>query len=406
MRTLLITAMLAFFLPLSALEFAVPLSYISGEDVSTYAAKPGVPLPEEAPAVVANYLVYTAEYQNKRIWASGIVLVPQTAGPKDLVSLQRGTVLADREIPTEALLGVLRGTAEVEFNLADAFILAAHGNIVVMADYFGGGLSKDMLHPYLIREANTICTRRALEAGAKVIKRRRIQTTGDLFLAGYSEGGHVTMSLLKSLESDPLSGYQLTGAAIGAAPHDVTTTGVASLAYDAPGSTIYFGLAFHSFNTYALGREPSSTFQSPWDEQVDEVYGGKYTAEELVSVIPMLPSMYFTPEMIGGVVMQTDPEFLGTLMANSTLADRPESPVLLYHSGDDSTVPSFNTLLMFNALTNGGTENMDRTFLAPFDLSTGQLENLGGHTEAVNYATWMSNMLGFKDKVQTPAANG
>lgn len=94
---------------------------------------------------------------------------------------------------------------------------AGQGYIVIGADYFGMGDSTEP-EGYMVKGSHQQATVDMLLAGQKVIRELGFQT-GDLFLAGWSQGGFVTMALLEKLEE---FGIPVAAAATASAPIDLS----------------------------------------------------------------------------------------------------------------------------------------------------------------------------------------
>jgi len=100
--------------------------------------------------------------------------------------------------------------------------VAAKGYVVVMADYIGLGKAGTTLHPYFHTQTEATSTRDMIRAARTFCADNGILLNDKLFLAGYSQGGHVTASLQRLLEQDHPDEFHITASAIMAAPLDLT----------------------------------------------------------------------------------------------------------------------------------------------------------------------------------------
>ncbi len=87
--------------------------------------------------------------------------------------------------------------------LATAVMFATYGFIVALPDYLGLGQSEGR-QIYLSRNMSARMVRDFLEASVDYLDSRMIKTDGSLFIAGYSQGAHVSLSLLQDIEKRPL----------------------------------------------------------------------------------------------------------------------------------------------------------------------------------------------------------
>jgi len=181
----------------------------------------------QAPPLVATYDVIawrvtylTLDADGREVPASGLMAVPVkppgTASP--VLSYQHGTIFKDAEAPSNA---VRAGEPPI--------LLAAAGYFVVAADYVGYGASRGTPHPYLLSAPGAAAVVDLLVAARHWRLRQRVPGNGQLFLAGYSEGGYTTMAAHRALEAGteaalaPLRA-DLVSVVPGAGPYHLTAT--------------------------------------------------------------------------------------------------------------------------------------------------------------------------------------
>jgi fermentation-respiration switch protein FrsA (DUF1100 family) len=198
------------------LESATPLGRIAAADIAAELQAPGSRSPPLAPLydVVNHRLTYrTTDARGSEIVASALVSVPvKAAGAKSpVLGYQHATIARDAEAPSN------HATADEA-----AVVFASLGFIVVTADYVGYGVSKGAPHPYLLSAPSAAAVVDLLTAASTWRSRNRVADNGQLFLAGYSEGGYATVAAHRALQaagSAQLSGLEVVVA--GAGPYDV-----------------------------------------------------------------------------------------------------------------------------------------------------------------------------------------
>lgn len=121
--------------------------------------------------------------------ASGAIYVPQVDhDTMPLLSNQHGTVMDYRKVPSrrsEDLAG---------------YFFGANGYITVMADYLGLG-DNPGIHPYIHWESEATASIDMIRAAREFLNDSLgIRDNNQLFLAGYSQGGHATMALHKYIQ--------------------------------------------------------------------------------------------------------------------------------------------------------------------------------------------------------------
>ncbi|WXU10971.1 alpha/beta fold hydrolase [Bradyrhizobium symbiodeficiens] len=148
------------------------------------------------------------ERGNKPTVASGLLAIPEDSGTSfPMVSYQHGTVYGKQEVPSFP-----QQSPETQLMLAQ---FAGQGYVVIGADYFGMGTSTEP-EGYMVKASHQQATYDMLIASRAVLDHLKLTTT-KLFLAGWSQGGFVTMAMLEKLEQ---SGVKVDAAATASAPVD------------------------------------------------------------------------------------------------------------------------------------------------------------------------------------------
>ncbi|MGQ7794015.1 alpha/beta hydrolase family protein [Faunimonas sp. B44] len=150
------------------------------------------------------------ERGNKPTVATGLIAVPDTEETSfPTVSYQHGTVYGKQQVPSFP-----EQSPETALMIAQ---FAGQGYLLIGADYFGLGLSEEP-EGYMVKASHQQATYDMLMASRAVLDHLKIEST-KLFLAGWSQGGFVTMAFLEKLES---AGVAVEKAATASAPVDVS----------------------------------------------------------------------------------------------------------------------------------------------------------------------------------------
>ncbi len=154
------------------------------------------------------YASVVPERGNKPTVTSGLVAVPDVEGTSfPMVTYQHGTVYGKQEVPSFP-----EQSPETQLMIAQ---FAGQGYVVIGADYFGLGTSTEP-EGYMVKTSHQQATYDMLIASRAVLDHLKLTTTR-LFLAGWSQGGFVTMAMLEKLEQ---SGIKVDAAATASAPVD------------------------------------------------------------------------------------------------------------------------------------------------------------------------------------------
>jgi pimeloyl-ACP methyl ester carboxylesterase len=167
---------------------------------------------------VNNYkLTYvTTDKNGAPVTASGLVSVPaKAAGARSpVLSYQHATTFRDAQAPSNKVEPV-----------EPPIVLASLGYIVVSADYVGFGASWGAEHPYLTSAPSAASVVDLLAAAQAWRQQNGVADNGQLFLAGYSEGGYTTMAAHRAIHrAGGALKAQLQAAVPGAGPYDVQAT--------------------------------------------------------------------------------------------------------------------------------------------------------------------------------------
>ena len=184
--------------------FKDPESYIQGGIVPRYSVS----------SYRLNYV--TTDKSGAKVTASGLVSVPvKAAGARSpVLSYQHASTFRNNQAPSIKVEAV-----------EPPLVLASLGYIVVSPDYVGFGASYGVEHPYLTSSPSSRAVIDMLSAAQTWRRQAGVADNGQLFLAGYSEGGYATMAAHRAIhqQGGELK-TQLQAAVPGAGPYDVQET--------------------------------------------------------------------------------------------------------------------------------------------------------------------------------------
>ncbi|WP_431285500.1 alpha/beta hydrolase family protein [Humitalea sp. 24SJ18S-53] len=155
------------------------------------------------------YASVIPERGNRPTVATGLLAIPVTEGSSlPMVSYQHGTVYGKEQVPSFP-----EQSPETQLMIAQ---FAGQGSILIGADYFGLGLSTEP-EGYMVKGSHQQATYDMLVASRAVLDQMRL-AANRLHIAGWSQGGFVTMAFLEKLET---AGVTVQGAATASAPVDI-----------------------------------------------------------------------------------------------------------------------------------------------------------------------------------------
>ena len=299
------------------LEGAELLNRISAAEIAlaiATAAAAGEKVPTIKPVYeVSNHRLryLTIDGQGRTVTASGLVSVPvKASGARSpVLSYHHGTIFKDAEAPSNHAVAS-----------EPAVMMASMGYIVIAPDYVGYGASKGAEHPYLLAAPSAAAVLDLLTAARSWRRNNGIADNGQLFLAGYSEGGYVTVAAHRAMQ-------------LGASAH------LAHLVAVAPGAGPYHvGVTMDELLRRVKDQNPLlGALISPGFL--------KNLGSSVRKEVRRLLLRLIVPDD-ADITLQTT--FLDTYMADDDAAMerqsnvhdwKPDAPLKLYHGRDDETVP-------------------------------------------------------------------
>ncbi len=268
--------------------------------------------------------------------ASGLLIVPVVAGAYPLLSIQHGTIIKRSEVSSndpmlnEGVIGL---------------ITASEGYVTCIPDYLGLGDSQEM-HPYLIGDVLAGNVADMIRAVRSYMKNHELAETGELYLAGYSEGGYVTMATHRFLETErPLDDLPVTASAPMAGPYDLKTTVDTILSYKSYKSPAFIAYVLTAWNDIYQWNRLDEIFNEPYASMMPGLFDGTHTTHEINEQLPDSIADLIRPGFLESYLTGKDPELLEALQQNTLLGWGPRAPVRLFHGDADHTVPYRNAVV-------------------------------------------------------------
>lgn len=278
---------------------------------------------------------YKSEYKGKPIILSGNMYVPRSKKCKGLILACHYTYAALCESPSQGP--------------TLSSLLATKGYAVVDADYVGFGITYQMVHPYLDKNATARAVadfgrlaRPFLEANGYTFE------TNEVIIFGYSQGGHAATAVQEFIESHPdyYKDLPLTKVYCGGGPYDPKTT------YDVAKATDVIGFPavvpmFLQGTIYANGL-PITEADFLCEEMLkDDRYkkwlnSKAYTMDQVNILMKSIGCGQFSTilrqEAMGGEEYAPNKQLFAALAANSTATYCPKTPMYIFHSKGDDVV--------------------------------------------------------------------
>lgn len=219
--------------------------------------------------------------------ASGAIMTPTggrgCAGPRPVLLYTHGTAV--NKGYNLAQVTDTANEAWQEGAMVAAFY-AAQGYIVVAPNYAGYDTSPLGYHPYLNAHQQSRDVMDALATARAALRfgmRTQAKDNGQLFITGYSQGGHVAMATHRAMQA---RGMHVTASAPMSGPYAMLAFGDATAIYSPGlGGTIYYPMIVNSYQQAygdiyaALGDIYTPTYAPG----IDQLIPGAYTFETLIT---------------------------------------------------------------------------------------------------------------------------
>ena len=306
--------------------------------------------------VVAEKIVYlTTDPDGKVVEASGLLVMPETLGSFPLLSIQHGTI-ARRQDVSSADPMLNEGVV--------ALISGVGGYITLIPDYLGLGVSKEM-HPYLMRDILAGNVTDMIVAVREHIRQQGATDDGQLYLAGYSEGGYVTLAAHRALEMNGApEGLQVVASAPMAGSYDLKLTVDTILSYGVYHSPAFIAYILYAYDHFYHWNRLEEIFREPYASLIPGLFDGTHTTGDINDRLPVEIDQLLQADFMKAWYAGQTPWLLEALRGNSLLDWGPSAPVRLYHGDQDHTVPFWNAVKACEELRNHGGEHIGLVTIA------------------------------------------
>lgn len=296
--------------------------------------------------------------------ASGLLSVPDNPALKyPRLVYQHGTSGSKQDVPS---INVLTGGEGIVGQL-----FAGLGYVAFLPDYLGLGNTSKGFHPYVHAESEAWAAMDMLRAGEAFLQQNQVFTNEQLFITGYSQGGHGAMALHRAIEQDPAQEFEVTAAAPMSGPYSISGVMRDLILTDA----VYFYPAYIpntalSFQTVYgnLFNELTDVFKPPYAAIIQQFYSGQITLSslnsQLISTLTDIEGASRPFKMLQETIIQEieanpDHPINVALNANDTYDGNwlPKAPFRLFYCMEDDQVPYRNSLLARDSFLAAGVTN-------------------------------------------------
>ena len=302
--------------------------------------------------VQAYKIIYNTTYKGEEIEASGIIYLPKNlTAPAPLLSLHHGTTLNNDSAPsvTQEFMGF-------EF-------FGSAGYVSIVPDFIGYGESASIFHPYYDEEHSANAVIDMIKATKEFLNDENVPFNEKLFLAGYSEGGYVTLAAAKSIEENPIADLDIVAVAAGAGGYDLENLLVEIMSSEEYVYPSYFAFLVMAYNETNDWDQPlSDFFNAPYATALTTYMNGEYSGEFINSKLTTDLADLLTEDFYADLTdSESESTFEQKLSENSVKGWETDLPIRLYHGLQDEIIPYENSEITLQNFEAAGSENVSLT---------------------------------------------
>lgn len=309
---------------------------------------------------VYKVIYHTIDGKGEPTIASGALYIPKPY-PCDapLAAYLHGTIIDEVSVPSN--LSGVEG--------AIGWAMATDGYVVALPDYIGLGESPGA-HPYVHAQSEATASIDMMRASRQVCSTIGAGLNGQVFIAGYSQGGHSALATQREIERYHANEFDLEYIVAGAGPYDLSGT-QKDFAFDNP----YYPNP--SFLPYVLqGYQEvygniysalSDVYVSPYDQQIPVLLDGSLSVEQIDEQLPANWKTIFQNDFLNSVEDNYFDPANRALRKNDLYAWAPKTETRLYYCTSDEQVdPANSVVAWFNFFLRGAGGRVAAIPLGPF----------------------------------------
>jgi len=234
---------------------------------------------------------------------------------------------------------------------------SADGYLVIMPDYIGLGKG-DKFHLYQNSESEATACIDMLIAVQELNKQLSIKTNEQLFLTGYSQGGHACMATQKKLEAEYTNQFTITASSPMSGAYDMSGVQATVMTKPYP-EPVYLPYLLMGINEVYNITDSDKLFRAPYDSLVPILYNGEYNLQEINAFLPEIPADVVHPDLLKEYKENPNFKFNTALKENDLLDWKPETPTRICYCKSDKIVLYENSVVAFKKMKKNGSKKVE-----------------------------------------------
>jgi len=323
----------------------------------------GSPFPVDYDVEYYKVIYSTTGTDGEPTIASGAVAIPVTNACNSfpMTAYCHGTVLRRFNVPSEV------------DNLEGIFLraYASAGYIAVAPDYLGLG-ENEGVHPYVHAESQATATIDLISATRQFLENDEVEDNGEVFITGYSQGGHAAMATLKyAQDNELLEEIGIVAGAPCSGPYNLSGTQsdliLSDEPYSNPGYIVYLLIGYQSVygNLY---QELGDVIGEPYSELVLPFFDGEqdeFGMNDVNEILPGLISDFMRDSVLTNFENNSGHPLRVALEDNDNFDWTPSMPLRMYYCDGDEQVFFENSITAEANMIANGAEDVAAENLLP-----------------------------------------
>lgn len=338
--------------------------------VEQYTGYPGSVLGITYDFEVYKVQYYTPDYiPDSLTIATGLVTIPiNYPCASGIFTFGHGLCLKDREAPSNPT---------VQYAMIGKG-LAANGFIGVVPDYIHlGEDASPGFQAFMNAKTEATATIDLIRAAKTICQDKSVALTDQLFLSGYSQGGHSSFATAREIQLNHGNEFTVTAVGPGGGTFDLAGVAADSLASNTritPEPQAFCLIARSYAEVYkdslfylGLPNDPAAAFDSIFKHPYDSILAimlDRTTSLYNTSLLLPIPSQMLTDSFKNS--FQNDPDFyFRKLLGYNSLYDwTPQMPVNFFHSSADIENPLSNVQFVMQLFNNNNAPDVQLTIMS------------------------------------------
>lgn len=295
--------------------------------------------------------------------ASGLMVLPlqeEDGQAFPFLAYQHGTASSRDGVPSNP----------DAFERTIVYYFAGQGYYTTAADYLGLGESRRNIHPYVHADTEASAGVDLVKAAKTFTEENELPHSGQVFVTGYSQGGHASMAMHRVLNDTPIPGLEMTAGSHMSGIYNVSGElaqgSIAAIEYQFPSYVVWILVGYQSVygNLYT---ELSDIFNEPYIDDIQGFLDGTVSRARLNDLLKetliinhdaSIPRFMFTDSFINDLENNPDSPAQVAMRDNDLFNWVPNSPLRMMYCMADDQVAFTNSTFTDSVMNAAGAENV------------------------------------------------